>query len=309
MDATDVRIFLEMGFKDPGYRGSAERQASPSIIGKRLKLDEKTVRVRVQRMEDEGFIKYYQAVPNLALFGLKRVGLFRFEALNLTTKQRALEYVQRVSGVVEASDYLGTSISITLAGASTQEVHRIADAITKRFELTKEVLADSEVRDPLFQPDRLDWKIVQKLRYNARCSIKEVAETFSITPRMAQYKIAKLLKSGALLVRAVVNTQKQGGLVFYELEIFADETKASAVVRQLRETYGERLWSVQSLKGVLLANLFAFTLGEPEEAAVKSLRIEGVGRCALFILKEVIEPQRANWIDGRIEKEVASYAR
>ena len=303
MDATDVRIFLEMGFKDPGHQGLMDRQASPSTIGKKLKLDEKTVRIRVKRMEDEGFIKYYQAIPSLSLFGLNSVGLFRLEAHNLTTKLRALEHAHQLPGVVESSDYLGPSISVLLAGSSTSEVHRLADQITNRFELHSLSLWDRELNQPINKPDRLDWMIVQKLRYDAYCSVKEVADAFAITPRMAQYRIAKLLKSGALQVRAVTNTQKQGGLVFYEMEISADETRISAVIKQLRETHGERLWSVQSSKGVILANLFGFTLGEPEQAAVRSQETDGVGRCVLFILKEVIEPRRPNWIDELIEKE------
>ena len=300
-----MRILLEMAFKDSGYPGSAERQASPSIVGKRLSLDEKTVRLRVKRMEDDGFIKYYQAVPSLALFGLSHVGLFRFEAHNLTTKLRALEYAHQFPGVVEASDYLGSSISMRLSAASAEEVQRSADEITKRFELHKLSFGDSELRPPLYQPDRLDWKIIQNLRYDAHASIKEVADAFSITPRMAQYRITKLLKSGNLVVRAVINTQKQGGLVFYELEVSVDEARVSGVVRQLRETYGEKLWSTQASKGMLLVNLFGFTLGDPEEAAVRSLGIGGVGRCVLFILKEVIEPRRPNWIDDLIEKKTA----
>ncbi len=306
MDAVDVRIFVDMAFKDPGFRESAERQASASTIGKRLKLDEKTVRVRVKRMEDEGFIKYYQAVPSLALFGLSYVGLFRFEAHNLTTKLRALDYAHLLPGVVEASDYLGPSISIRLSGASAEEVQRLADEITKRFELHRLSLGERDLRPPLYEPDRLDWKIIQKLRYDAHSSIKDVADAFSITPRMAQYRITKLLKSGELAVRAVINTQKQGGLVFYELEISVDEMKESGVVSQLRETYGERLWSTQASKGMLLANLFGFTLGDPEEAAVRSLGIGGVGRCVLFILKEVLEPRRPNWIDDLIQKKAAN---
>jgi len=306
MDAVDVRIFVDIAFKDPSFRESAERQASPSIIGKRLKLDEKTVRLRVKKMEDEGFIKYYQAVPNLALFGLNHVGLFRFEAHNLTTKLRALQYVHHLPGVVEASDYLGPSISTRLSGASTEEVQRLADETTKRFELHRLSLGDRDLRPPLYQPDTLDWKIVQKLRYDAHCSIKDVADAFSITPRMAQYRITKLLKSGELMVRAVIDTQKQGGLVFYELEISVDEMKESRVVRQLREGYEERLWSTQTSKGMVLANLFGFTLGEPEEVAVRVMGMEGVGRCVLFILKEVIEPRRPNWIDDLIEKKTSS---
>jgi hypothetical protein len=110
-----------------------------------------------------------------------------------------------------------------------------------------------------------------------------------------------------LLVRAIINSQKQQGLIFYELEMSVDETKRYEVIRRLSEIYAEKLWSVRTLgAGVLLANLFAFTLAEPEEAYLNTLKLEGVRSCSLFIFKEIVEPKRPNWMDGLIEQKIAS---
>lgn len=173
-----------------------------------------------------------------------------------------------------------------------------------RFELTKIILGTSQVKETIFHPDKLDWQIFQKLRYDALCSIKDLAHELSITPRMAEYRITKLLNSGALLIRAVINTQKQQGLIFYELEMLVEEPKQFAVVKKLGEIYGEKLWSIHtSAGGVLRANFFGFTLAEPEDATVKALELEGgVRACSLLILKEVIEPRKPNWIDNLIER-------
>jgi hypothetical protein len=124
---------------------------------------------------------------------------------------------------------------------------------------------------------------------------------------MVEYRIKKLLGSGTLLVRAIINSQKQQGLIFYELEMSVDETKQYKVIKQLGEIYGEKLWSVRTLSGgILLANFFAFTLAEPEEAYINTLKLEGVRSCSLFIFKETIEPRRPNWIDSLIEQKIAS---
>jgi DNA-binding Lrp family transcriptional regulator len=74
LDAKDVRIFCEMAFGTTSFSAIQDRRVSPSEIGRKVSLDEKTVRVRVKKMEDDGFIKYYQVMPNLNLFGLGRVG-------------------------------------------------------------------------------------------------------------------------------------------------------------------------------------------------------------------------------------------
>jgi DNA-binding Lrp family transcriptional regulator len=168
-------------------------------------------------------------------------------------------------------------------------------------------LGSRVVREPLVKLDRLDWKIIRQLRYDAKLETKEIANTLSTTPRMAGYRISKLLNSGAVSIRAVIDPRKQAGLVFYELEVASNEENHTRVIRSLRERFGEKLWYLTNPSpGVTVASLFSFTLGEPEESVKGTLRIEQVRRCSLFILKEVIEPRRLNWIDNLIESKISS---
>jgi DNA-binding Lrp family transcriptional regulator len=307
LDAKDVRIFCEIAFKGLDYDSFTDRRVSPLAIGRKLGLDEKTVRVRVKKMEDDGFIKYYQAMPSLGLFQLKNMNTYRFEALNIATKHRVIEYVQELPFIVEAIDYLGQVVSVSISGTSSEEISQVAAGLANRFELYKWILGSRIIKEPVSVADKLDWQIIQRLRYNALSGVKELSESLSMTPRMVEYRIKKLLSSGMLLVRAIINSQKQQGLIFYELEISVDETKQYEVIKRLSEIYAEKLWSVRTLAaGILLANFFAFTLAEPEEAYVKTLKLEGVRSCSLFIFKETVEPKRPNWMDGLIEQKIAS---
>ncbi|MGA7898483.1 MAG: winged helix-turn-helix transcriptional regulator [Nitrososphaeraceae archaeon] len=307
MDAKDVRIFCEIAFKGLDYDSFTDRRVSPLAIGRKLGLDEKTVRVRVKKMEDEGFIKYYQAMPSLALFQLKNMNTYRFEALNIATKHRVIQQLQGIPFIVEAIDYLGQIVSVSITGTSSEEIDQVASGLASRFELYKWILGSHIIREPVSDADTLDWQIIQELRYDAMSGVKEISKSLSITPRMVEYRIKKLLGSDMLLVRAIINGQKQQGLIFYELEMSVDETKRYEVIKRLSEIYAEKLWSVRTLAaGVLLANFFAFTLAEPEEAYVNTLKVEGVRSCSLFIFKETVEPKRPNWMDGLIEQKIAS---
>ena len=307
MDAKDVRIFCEIAFKGLDYDSFTDRRVSPLAIGRKLGLDEKTVRVRVKKMEDDGFIKDYQAMPSLALFQLKNTNTYRFEALNIATKRRVIEYIQELPFIVEAIDYLGQVVSVSISGTSSEEINRVASGLASRFELYKWILGSRIIREPVSVADRLDWQIIQELRYDALSGVKELSESLSITPRMIEYRIKKLLGSDMLLVRAIISSQKQQGLIFYELEMSVDETKQYKVIKRLSEIYAEKLWSVRTFAaGVLLANFFAFTLAEPEEAYVNTLKLEGVKSCSLFIFKETVEPKKPNWMDRLIEQKIAS---
>ena len=307
MDAKDVRIFCEIAFKGLDYDSFTDRRVSPLAIGRKLGLDEKTVRVRVKKMEDDGFIKYYQAMPSLALFQLKNMNTYRFEALNIATKHRVIQYIQELPFIVEAIDYLGQILSVSISGTSSEEIDQVASGLANRFELYKWILGSRIMKESVSVADRLDWQIIQELRYDALSGVKELSESLSMTPRMVEYRIKKLLGSGMLLVRAITNSQKQQGLIFYELEMSVDETNQYDVIKRLSEIYAEKLWSVRTLAaGVVLGNFFAFTLAEPEEAYVNTLKLGGVRSCSLFIFKETVEPKRPNWMDRLIEQKIAS---
>ncbi|WP_148681471.1 winged helix-turn-helix transcriptional regulator [Candidatus Nitrososphaera gargensis] len=64
MDIFDIRIFCEMGFKYHPPGGLPDRRPSIGSIAKYLDIDASTVKARIKRLEQDGFIKYYQAVPN-----------------------------------------------------------------------------------------------------------------------------------------------------------------------------------------------------------------------------------------------------
>ena len=309
MDSTDVRIFCEMAFGDPGYEEFEERHPSAADLGKKLGLDKKTVRARVNRMDESGFIKYYQTTPNLALFGMHVISLFRFEALNLSTKNAIVSHLHEVPRLVESSDYLGPFLTGSMAGSTREEARNGADYLASRYELGTVALGSRAIKGPVSRIDNLDWHIIRGLRYDARSSDKDLAEALSVTQRMVGYRVSKLLRSGAIRTKAVIDPQKQAGLVFYELELAIDPQRRGAISRWLEERHRDMLWNLSSpMADVILASMFGFTIAEPEESVIEALKVEGVRRCQLFILKEVIEPKRPNWIDSLIESRLQSQA-
>ena len=171
MDAKDVRIFCEIAFKGLDYDSFTDRRVSPLAIGRKLGIDEKTVRLRVKKMEDDGFIKYYQAMPSLTLFKLKYMNTYRFEALNIATKHRVIEHIQELPFIVDATDYLGKVVSISMTGHSSEKIDQVASELTNRFELLKWILGSCIIKEPISVADRLDWQIIKKLRYDALSDI------------------------------------------------------------------------------------------------------------------------------------------
>ena len=328
MDATDVLIFCEMAFKYTDFNAPVERRVSPSEIGKKLGLDEKTVRLRVKKMEEDGFVKYYQVIPNLALFQLQSE-MFGFQARDISSKHQAIESLRETPGVVEIIDTVGESFTVIFACASSEELQRLALETKKRLHLTRVLKAvDWPVVTPMIVPSRLDWQIMQACRYDALCSASDIAEKLSITPRMVEYRINKLLESRACFIKAMIDVQSQKGIIFYSMALFVDETVQS-LPNALKELHGEKMWSLLPSRplssvflklglkervfsvlmphsGCVYANFFADTPGESEQALMKTLKLKGVKRARLSITKEWIEPRRPTWMDKLIQEKISA---
>ena len=301
LDAKDVRIFCEMAFGTTSFSAVPDRQVSPSEIGRRVGLDEKTVRIRVKKMENDGFINYYQVMPNLNLFGLGLIGSYRLHNETLGTKYNLMSKLHDVPNLVEFVDYLGQVVSVAMAGSDAGEIRRTIDGLSREFMLGVRETHQRQVAACRMKPDDLDWQIIKELRYSARRSSMDLAKALRITPRMAEYRIGRLLDSGAMLVRASIDPTRQTGLTFYELELTVDSEHQSAVAAELERKFGERLWSTLASKGVLFASLFGFSLGEAEDGAMDAGKIRGVKSSLPFVLKKTIEPRGPNWIDRLIE--------
>ena len=296
-----------MAFTDPSYEEFEERHPSAADLGKKLGLDKKTVRIRVNRMEESGFIKYYQATPNLALFGMRVLSLFRFEALNLSTKNAIVNHLHEVPRLVESSDYLGPFLTGSIAGTTREEARNAADYLSSKYELGTVVLGTRTIKEPVARIDNLDWPIIRSLRYDAKTSDRDLAEALHVTERMVGYRISKMLRSGVIRTKPVIDPQRQAGLLFYELEMAIEPQRRGAISSWLVEEHGDRLWNMSSpMADVILASLFCFTIADPEQSVIEAMKLEGVKRCLLFILKEVIEPRRPNWIDALIELKLRS---
>ncbi len=133
----------------------------------------------------------------------------------------------------------------------------------------------------------------------------ELSESLSITQMMVEYRIKRLLGSGMLLVRAIINNQKQRGLIFYELEISVDEAKQYEVIKQLREIYAEKLWSVRTLTAeILLANFCVYSC-RARRSICKHTSNWGCKIMFFFHIQGNRWTKKPNWIDGLIEQKIA----
>src|SRR3989442_573118 len=199
MDSTDVLIFCEMSFKYFDYSGGKRRPSSKGI-GEKLGLDERTVRLRIRKMEREGFIRYYQTIPNLRLLGQPLAYLFNFQTTDITTKQRAIAMIREADDIIDIADYLGESFGVTISAASEEDAQQTIAKLSRKIGVPRLGLLPPRQFPSLMRTlGKLDWELVRSLRYDALKTTREVARETGSTHRMADYAIGRLFESQALL--------------------------------------------------------------------------------------------------------------
>ena len=244
MDTKDVLIFCQMAFKYTDYTAFYERRISPTEIGRRLGFPERTVRLRIKKMQKEGFIKYYHAIPNFNIFSLK-LAMYGFEARDIQSKHEIIEKLRTRNGIVEIIDFLGPILAPTLASDSLEALEKQVMEIKENFGLKSALkLSESATPPAEIEPSKLDWMIISELRYDALASPSDIARSISSTKRMVEYRIRKLLDSRAFFVKAMIDPKSQRGIVFYTLTLSTDPLMKQKITADLRGLHGEKLWTM-----------------------------------------------------------------
>ena len=310
MDTTDVLIFCEMSFKYFDYPGK-NRRPSPKQIGSKLGLDERTVRVRTRRMEHEGFIQYYQTIPNLCLFKRPVASLCNFRVPSISEKQRALEKAREVKDVIDIADFLGETFGITISGSSDEDLNKKAARIASQLNIAQfQLTPPRRLPTPRRSLEKLDWQLVKSLRYDALRPTKEIANDLRITYRMAEYTLGKLFESLALSTRAIINARDPKGIIFYSLNLSLNAEKSTPIIQRLRSLYGERLWWRFNPPGpTVVLFLFSTSIGRAEDDLLQALSSPGVRDGSLTVFKGWIEPKRPSWIDWQIGEKIEQFVK
>jgi len=301
MDAQDIRIFCALAISGLPEAIPSSVPASLRRVARGLRLDEKTVRVRLRRMESAGFIKYYQVAPDLTLLGMNAELTCRFEAVNVSTKLAALGVARTMPGMVEALDFLGPSFVVTLVGSELDNAREALRHLAHRFELERYEQGHCSLDRSGARLAPLDWRIVERMRYDARAPLGEVARGLQITPRTVRYRLHRMQESGAVSIRPMIDARQLRNIILYRLAVVVDRVRQGEILALLQRRFGSKLWALRvSLAGPILLDLFGHSIGEPEEAAVRCLEVPGVDSCRVLILKEVLEPVQRSWIDRRV---------
>ena len=306
MDALDLKIVRTMGIRPYGGRPQDPEVLKPSYIAKPIGVEPETVKARLARMEESGFIRFYQLYPNFNHLGIE-ASAYLFNIADDDQKVRAIEKAELIDGLVEIHNFIGSEMCIDVSYQTTRD-------LGKKLHLLREFTGDVS---PICFYERhmppvdrkltpLDWRILKSLRYKAKHPIAEIAEEIGVSAKTVRRHYTRMAQEGSFFLTPALDPGKAQGVILYELLFYTTPDSDPSIVQRIRDMYDERYIYHYVPASAALGNfdlvLFAESTGEIEEMRQKGRNIPGVAKVKSLVFRSWAE--YTDWIDAAIEERI-----
>lgn len=282
----------------------------PGTIARAVGLTPETVRERLQRLEDSGFIAGYQAFVNLRHFGLRGTS-FLFSLRDEGRRDEVLPALQPVEGVLAVHAFLGPDVCVDLTyrgeGDLARRLHVLGSLTGDPAPTGFQPLEMPPVRRPL---THLDWRLVRALRGRAKRPLAEVAEELGVGYRTVKRHYDRLCTEGSLYVVPLLDPGKGPGLIPFWLLFFLAPSADADLPARLAKTFDDRRIVGFFPTNVRLGN-YAIMLVADRPAQMEDLRRQGAalpGVARATVLVPVDLRDCSGWMDDIIAAKVEETA-
>ncbi|MDG6958983.1 MAG: winged helix-turn-helix transcriptional regulator [Nitrososphaerota archaeon] len=276
MDSLDAVILWDLGFDYQFPIRATNRRPSFARIAANLGINQKTVRERVRKMEENGFVKYYQTYPNVAAIKSKSSSyLFPFK--DAAAKNSALAKLKLVKEILRIDECVN-SLRVTVVYEKSLDLDRIL-ALAKTLTNSEPLkLYDFQMPPVKRRLREGDWKVIKSLRYDALKPSRKIAEELGLTPRAINYRLGKLVRDRAFFVAPVFDMKHVTGTILYGLMFWIDSAKWRYAIEEITETFKQNSFCrmVDPSSSNAMFMMFTSRITDAEQNYLKAKAIEGV---------------------------------
>lgn len=303
LDDLDMKIIKELGGSRPPLWNLRE---SYSNISRKLGVDEETVRLRINRAREHGFIPAWRLMLNPLLIGCKEAHL-DVEVLDEGRKQEAIAKIKDVEGVYYIDDFRGKELAIGM-------YHESEVALAKRVEFIESICGSKKLEQwssPFLKPDvqmkQLDWKIVDAMHEDAWRDIEEVAKALSVSSRSVQRRLSAMKEGKAIYLARPPDVSVVGGLMCNFLVFCPDPEKKRAADYQIHSRFSRIGASDTTPDKFSIIGMSCENFSEADKVLEKLRAIDGVESVRMRVVKEIVVLQ--DWLRKQVASRISSMQR
>ncbi len=245
LDTLDVRI-MRAYFQDRALSPlKSDFRASIAVIAKMVGEDEDTVRHRLRKFQDSGFVTDWRLFVNHAVWGGGHLSIW-FDVDPAAPKRELVDKLRLVPGLTHVSSTYGSLIAF-LAYDDEREVPRQIDLTRKVVGIPEAFVARDAFPPCTIQLSSRDWDIIRALRKNPRMHYADLAQRVGITSRTAKARVTRLASSGVIFEWPTLNLHAlEGGTLVYLFVLYPEERKAE-VDRAITTRLEPYLWHMMHM--------------------------------------------------------------
>lgn len=294
-DDLDIRIIKAMA-------SPSSFQWDPRIsyarVAKGLGIDEETVRNRLRRMNDAGFLEGWQLILNPILLG-RMAAIVELRVSDSESKTEAISRLRLLEGVTLINDFYGNELAVQVLyeneGTLTREVQLIASLCGCPTPVWWRLgFPRCELR-----PTKTDWRVIQALLTNARGRLSDVAQSLQLSNRTVKRRMQHLIDGNAFYLDPILNVAKVGG-VRCRFWITCETSKKRAADAEVLSGLKRIISTHTAPQEYSLFVVHCANAGEVQEISQWLRKLDGVKEVRSNI--EVEHIRVLGWLTGEIEK-------
>lgn len=293
-----------MGVRPYGPKPPDPESLKVARIAKAIGVEPETVRARLEKMEETGFLRCYQVYPNLRHLGLMG-SAYLFRVADDDKKAAAIAKAELVDGLAEVHNFLGAEMCLDLAFRSPAELSRKLKLLGEiTGDKAPERFYDREMPQVVRPLTRLDWQILKALRNRARRPLGEVANEVGVSVKTVRRRHGQMARDGSFFAVPAVDASRAPGVIMYELLFYTSPGATRAAVPKILELLRDRYLYHYVPASESLGNfdvlLAAPSAGEIEEMRQAGGRIPGVVKVSALVFRGWAE--HSAWLDAAIDE-------
>lgn len=295
-DDLQVRILRELTSPASFRWDIRESYAS---IGKKLGVDAETVRKRVKRAREHGFLQSWRLIPNPDVLGQESAGI-HFDVADESRKPELIEQVKLMDGVVLVVDFHGQALRLVFYSETERDLSRRIQLVASLCGARNLVRWTGGIPPSEAILTKTDWKIVKALRKEPRRNLAEVASEVGVSARTVKRRLARMTGARAFYMLSTVKGSGYTGVIANFLIFCPDETKKAGVDRGMPTKLPRVVFSFNTAKGFSIFTGACDNLSEAESIHHWVKGQDGVQQARMDIQRENILVDA--WLDGEIER-------
>lgn len=273
-------------------------------VAERLALDEETVRNRLKRMNEVGFLQGWQLVLNPGMLG-RKAAMVELGVSAPESKPRAISRLRLLEGVTLIDDFYGNKLAVQVLYVNVGTLERQVQLIASLCEWPTPVWWKLGFPPCDLTPTRTDWQIIQALRQNARGRLSDVSRSLRISTRTVKRHLQHLVEGNAFYLDPVLDLGKVGG-VRCRLWVVCEANTKEAVDQTILSGLPRIISTHTAPQEHSLFVVHCSNASEVQEISQWVGKLEGVKEVRSNIDVEHIHVQ--DWLDEEIEERSSTSA-